>query len=259
MRFRAAVSVLILALITGGCLHDDEEAQTRTVRETVTETETGTGTVPNEAPTILKIYLLREGKVAPVSRSVVADPAVATAAVNELLASGSEAGLTSAIPRATKLSSLTIGGGVATIALTRQLTDRRAQAQLVYTLTQFPTVKRVDFGGARPVGRAAFEAQTPPVLVESPLPGDSVDPGFAATGTANTFEATFNYELRNAADRVISKNFVTATSGSGTRGTFRFTVPYEIDDPQQGSLVVFEISAADGSRINEVEIPLRLG
>jgi hypothetical protein len=57
---------------------------------------------------------------------------------------------------------------------------------------------------------------------------------------------------------VLSKNFVTATSGSGTRGTFKFTVSYELDESQDGRLLVFEVSAEDGSRIHESEIPLRL-
>jgi hypothetical protein len=52
---------------------------------------------------------------------------------------------------------------------------------------------------------------------------------------------------------VIDENFVTATSGTGTRGTFEFTTA-EVDDATM--LVVFETSAEDGSRIHEVEIPL---
>ena len=52
---------------------------------------------------------------------------------------------------------------------------------------------------------------------------------------------------------MVDSNFVTATSGTGTRGTFDFTTK-AVDDV--ASLVVFERSAKDGSRINEVEIPL---
>jgi hypothetical protein len=74
-------------------------------------------------------------------------------------------------------------------------------------------------------------------------------------GTANTFEATFEYELLDAAGKVLSKHFVTATSGSGTRGTYDVTVPFEAPNGL-GKLVVFELSAADGSRIHQVEIPL---
>ena len=57
------------------------------------------------------------------------------------------------------------------------------------------------------------------------------------TGTANTFEATFEYELRDSAGKVVDSNFVTATSGTGTRGTFDFTTK-AVDDV--ASLVVFE-------------------
>ena len=78
------------------------------------------------------------------------------------------------------------------------------------------------------------------------------------TGTANTFEATFNYRLEDAQGNKLAKDFVTATSGSGTRGTFDFTVPFTVDSAQDGKLVVFELSAEDGSVIHEREIPLRL-
>jgi len=77
------------------------------------------------------------------------------------------------------------------------------------------------------------------------------------TGTANTFEANFQYELIDSDGRVIAENFVTATSGTGTRGTFEFTVPFEFTG--DGTLTVLESSAKDGSRINVTEIPLRLG
>ena len=76
-------------------------------------------------------------------------------------------------------------------------------------------------------------------------------------GTANTFEATFQVELLDADGRVVGKRFATATSGSGTRGTFDVTVPFSARKPG-GTLVVYEDSAKDGSRINVVRIPLRL-
>jgi germination protein M len=256
MRFLVVPSALAALIVFAAC--STGETKTVTVERTVTETDTSTG--PNATPTVLTVFFLRGGKVTPVGRSVDAGPAVGSAAVRELLAGPMAANdsVTTAIPAGTTLESLRIRDGVASVTLSRQLTDRRALSQLVYTLTQFASVKRVDFGADAPVGRKAFEAQTPAILVESPLPDESVEPGFAVTGTANTFEATFNYELKDADGRILRKNFVTATAGSGTRGTFRFTVPYEVDEPQDGSLLVFEVSAADGSRIHESEIPLRL-
>jgi germination protein M len=254
MRFLAALSLLTIGLTLSGCLHD-EETTTVTVRETVTET--ATSSVPSEAPALVSLYFLQDGKVWPEQRGITAGQNIATVTIHQLF-EGPMTELTTAIPPELRLGSLTIENGIASIELTPRLPNRQALAQIVYTLTQFPTVRRVAVNDGSPVGRRAFEAQTPAILVESPLGGEEVETGFEVSGTANTFEATFNYELRSASDRVLSKNFVTATSGSGTRGTFRFTVPYEIERPEQGRLVVFEISAADGSRTNERSIPLQL-
>jgi hypothetical protein len=74
-------------------------------------------------------------------------------------------------------------------------------------------------------------------------------------GTANTFEATFEYELLDSAGKALAKHFVTATSGSGTRGTYDITIRFT-SPPGTGKLVVYELSAADGSRIHQVAIPL---
>jgi germination protein M len=264
MRSLGFLSLLVVVLALAGCLHDDDTT-TPTVRETVTQT-TPTATVPSEARTALTLFFLRDGKVAPVARSVSTGPQVGRAALTELLkgllAEDRTAGMHTAIPAGTELGGLAIDDGLATVDLSRTV-PRAAQAQIVYTLTQFPTVTRVLFAAeGRPQGpvrgRGAYEAQTPAILVVSPLPGGEVESGFEVTGTANTFEATFQYELRNSENEVLAEDFVTATSGSGTRGTFRFTVRYDVPSTPFGRLVVFEISAADGSRINEISIPLQL-
>ena len=255
MRFLVVPSALAALILIAACGGGD----TKTVTERVTVTES-TPTAPNQS-TGHVLYFLLNDKVAPVWNDVSSGPAVARAALNALLDGGAEADYETAVPFA-ELRGLTIANGVAEVDLSQSVPPA-GQAQIVYTLTQFPTVERVRFllDGAPQgpaTGRAAYERFTPAILVESPLPGETVEPGFEVTGTANTFEATFNYELKDAAGKVLSKDFVTATSGSGTRGTFRFTVPYEIDEPQNGTLVVFELSAADGSRTHESEIPLEL-
>jgi germination protein M len=107
--------------------------------------------------------------------------------------------------------------------------------------------------------RSDFERFTPAILVESPLAYDEVASPLRVTGTANTFEATFAYELTDTDGRIVDANFVTATSGTGTRGTFDFTTgPFTVPFDGFGALIVFENSAKDGSRINLVEIPLRM-
>ena len=254
MRSAAAVSALCTALAVAGCGGD--ETTTVTVRETVTET--ATTSVPAEAPAIVALYFLQDGKVWPEARGITTDQAIATNTIHQLF-EGTDTELTTAIPPETRLGGLTVDGGVASIQLEPPLTDRKAMAQVAYTLLQFPTVRRVSFNGGRPLAAGAFEAQTPAILVQDPLSGETVEPGFEASGTANTFEATFQYELLDENGGVLAKDFVTATSGNGTRGTFRFTVSYAASGPQPGRLVVFEISAEDGSRTNERSLPLALG
>jgi germination protein M len=258
MRFLVVPSLLAAVIVFAACSGDNGASGTTTATETTTDT--ATASVPSESPAVVSLYFLRDGKIAPVSRGVIAGPQVGTAAVRELLKgpTADDKGVETAIPAGVELESLGITDGIAAVELSKPLPDKAAQAQLVYTLTEFPTVKWVAFGGRAPLARRAFEAQTPAILVVSPLPGESVESGFEVSGTANTFEATFNYELKDASGKVLRKNFVTATSGSGTRGTFKFTVPYAVDKAQNGTLVVFELSAEDGSRINESEIPLRL-
>ena len=167
--------------------------------------------------------------------------------------------MTTALPDDLEISGIVVEDGVAHVELDANLTPE-GLAQLVYTLTGLPTVRSVDLEGRNPVvtgfDRSDFEEHTPAILVESPLADEEVASPLRVTGTANTFEANFQYELEDADGRVIAEDFVTATSGTGTRGTFEFDVPFDFEG--DGTLVVFESSAKDGSRINVAEIPLRM-
>lgn len=208
--------------------------------------------------TSLRAYFLLDGKVQPVSREVPTTQAVARAALDELVEGPTkterELGLTTA-PVGT-FDGVSISDGVAEPKGVINM-KRQALAQLVYTLTQFPTVKAVEISGKR-YTRGDFEDETPFILVESPLPFETVGNPLRATGTANTFEATFEYEVVDPAGKIVDKSFVTATSGTGTRGTFDFRTKPFTSGPGTGALLVFEYSAKDGSRIHEVRIPVQL-
>ena len=245
---KRALLVIAVVIVAAGC-GDDEAALTDT-----STTEPTTLTAP------VRVYWLRDGKVWPAGRDVVT-PGVANAALGELLEGPTEQEeaelqFTTAIPDAIEDAEVSIDDGLAVVQLDVELLDE-ALAQVVYTLTQFPTVERVEIQ-ERIVTRDDFEELTPAILVESPLSFEEVTSPLRVTGTANTFEANFQYELTDTDGRIIAENFVTATSGTGTRGTFEFSVPFEVNFDGVGSLIVFEASAKDGSRINLVEIPLRM-
>ena len=222
---------------------------------------TETTTAPGETSEI-HVYWLRDGKVWPARREVGQTRAIAQAALDELLAGpteqeGADLELTTAIPADMDGVVASVEDGVAAVELSAELPDEPL-AQVVYTLTQFVTVESVDIQGDT-LTRADFEDFTPAILVESPLSFETVTSPLRVTGTANTFEATFSYELTDTDGLIVDENFVTATSGTGTRGTFDFTTkPYTVPFGGVGSLIVFEHSAKDGSRINLVEIPVRM-
>ena len=216
----------------------------------------GETTTGGEETSQATVYFLRNDQVWPVRREVTA-PGTG-AALDELNGgpSGDEESdleLTTAIPDGGVSAS--VAGGVATVEETDL--SEQALAQVVYTLTADPAVTSVEVDG-QPYDRDDFEEFTPSVLVESPLAYDVVSSPLNARGTANTFEATFSFEIKDSEGEVIASDFATATSGSGMRGTFSFAQPFVVEGVEAGSLVVFELSAEDGSRMNEVEIPLEL-
>jgi germination protein M len=221
-------------------------------------------TTTSASTSTVKVYFLRDGKVWPVAREVETGSEPSTEFDNTLaeLMEGPttderrQLGARTAIPEC-EAPAFIVYGSDAGIS-PRCTYSKAALAQVVYTLSELPAVGSVNVDNKR-YTRADFEDQTPGILVESPLPFADVSSPLRATGTANTFEATFNYELTDTDGKIVDENFVTATSGTGTRGTFdfttkKFTVPFE----GVGSLVVFERSAEDGSRTKLVEIPLRM-
>ncbi len=243
---------LAVALVAAGCGGNDAASTTPGTTTTTTTTA---------AKTTISVYFLRNGQVWPVARSSpfsdAAGGALAQLGPGPTAGEKADLGLGTAIPAITFYLAGTQGADRVVRYGPKRSLGRQALAQVVYTLTQFPTVKAVEINGTR-YKRSDFEAHTPPILVESPLSGETVTSPIHVTGTANTFEATFQYELRGADGKIISKHFEMATSGSGTRGTFDFTVPFTVDREEPGKLVVYESSAEDGSRIHVQEIPLEL-
>ncbi|MCX8007639.1 MAG: GerMN domain-containing protein [Coriobacteriia bacterium] len=249
-----------------------------------TDTTTDAGQPKTQKPLTLRVYFPRGDKLGVVAREVPYTKAVATAALTEMLKGPSSVdaayGFHSEVPAGTRLRSVSIRDRVATVDLTGQFDDGGGSlsmfmrlAQLVFTATQFETVDAVAlkldgrpvevFSGEgivldHPMRRADFEDVLPAILVETPLPGASASSPLRITGTANVFEAVFKAEVRDSSGAVVGSKTITASSGTGTRGTFRDAVPFTVTRTQMGSLVVFAESPSDGSRIDVVTIPVKL-
>ena len=256
---RRLVPLVLLAALAAGC--GKSSAPHQASPPTSTAAPTTTESVPPVASTVVRVYFLRDGKVAPVGREVPETRAVAFAALEQLfagpVASDRTDGLTSALPRNASPGAVTLVNGVAVIDLPQL--SRAALAQVVYTLTQFPSVRGVrtarSIGDTKPLMRADFEDVTPQILVETPLPHETVASPLHVRGTANTFEATFHIRLYDGAGRKLLQKFVTATSGSGTRGTYDVSLTFP-DTVEPRWLEVFEPSAENGQPLHIVRIPL---
>jgi len=245
---------------------------------------------PPEVTTVRAYFFLGSfvdnAGLAPVLREVPKTQAVGAAAMKALLAGPNDAELGgrpamyTAIPEGTRFLGLRIDAGIATVNLSREFESGGGSAsvlgrlaQVVYTLTQFPTVEGVRFeldgepvevfGGqgvvlSEPVGRDDYVDQLPTIFVDGPAWGGVLANPGRVRGLANTFEATFRVEIRNGAGRSLAKDRVMATCGTGCWGTFDVSIPYDVGSAGWGTLLVYELSAADGSVVNLTEYPVWL-
>jgi len=216
----------VLASLAVGC------GSTSTATESVT---TATAPVPvSPKPIAVTVFRVDHGLLRPTVEHVPHTDAVASAALGAL-------GLGAAV---------TISDGTASVALDKATQDQAAE--IVYTLTQFATIKRVDVGGRMGLTRDDFASYVPPIFVESPAAGAEVPGTFHVSGTASVFEATLVVQLVRGG-KVILKQSVTASEGAPGRGTFDTTVHAT---PGAVTVAAFSPSAADGTPQHEVDVPV---
>jgi len=259
------------------------EQRATTTSTSISGSDSVTPTTGGQEMTV-NVYFARDEKMSAAGRVIPQTQGVGATSMRALLAGPTDqersAGMTSAIPEGTTLLGLDIKNGIATVDLSKEyasgggsLSMMMRLAQVVFTLTQFPSVQGVSFmldgkpidvlGGEgiiidHPMTRADYEDMSPAILVESPTLGATVSSPVRVTGTANVFEAVFRINIVDGDGLIIADERVQASSGTGTRGIFDVTVKYPSGHAGQGSLIVFENSAKDGSPINVVEIPIVL-
>jgi hypothetical protein len=281
----AAALAIALLLITREQPADDSEVlapSSTSVPTTSIPTSTSPPTTtPTGGPVGARVWFVRNELVATSGRVVTA-PAVARGAIEALLAGPDprevELDLATAIPTGTRMRSIDIDQGDATVDLSGDfvtgggsLSMQLRVAQVVFTVTQFEAVdevtitidgRRVDaIGGegvdATDLTRADVTGVTPAILVESPVPDQPLGDALEVSGLANTFEATILYELVDAAGVVVDDGFATATTGNGTWGTFSFTIDTAGATPGEAILTLWQEDADSGDRADAYEVPLR--
>lgn len=198
--------------------------------------QTTTTHVPvSPSPMALTVFKVENGKLHAESVNVPATQAVAHAALGALGLGGAD---------------VTIDSGTATVNLDDATPEQ--VAEIVYTLTQYSSVQRVDVGGRMGLTRDDVATFTPPILVEKPANGGTVGATFTVSGTASVFEATLVLEVRKGT-AMLSRQTVTASEGAPGRGTFSATVHAPAGHV---TLAAYSPSAEDGSHQHEQDLDL---
>jgi hypothetical protein len=226
--------LLLLAACAAGC--GTTSTVTTTVAAPPPTTTTTTAQIPvSPSPTSVTVFRVRSGVLETEVERVPHTTAVASSALGAL-------GLAAPV---------TIVDGTARVALANASAEQ--VAEIVYTLTQFPSVARVDVAGRTGLTRDDFAAYLPTIFVESPAAGADVPPDFKVSGSAVVFEATLVVELVRDGT-VLEKQTVTASQGAPARGTFAVTL--HAPSPGAATVSAFSPSAANGSPQHQVDVPV---
>lgn len=229
-----AIPLLAAVVLLAGCGSQDASSPApSTIASTPTSTAGGAGAA---APMTLTVYPVRDGVVRPEVAHVPATTGVAAAALRAL-------GLGD-VP-------VSIANGQATVSLPDA--SPAQVAEVVYTLTRFPSVASVDVGGRTALTRADVADYAPLILLDQPAADATVPAQVHVAGSAVVFEASLVVELVRGGT-VLDRQSVTATAGAPERGTFQTTLRAPSAGP--ATVVAFAPSAEDGSPQHEVEVPV---
>jgi germination protein M len=209
---------------------------------------------------------------------------VARAALQELISGQPQTeGAYRVLPAGTTIRGITIKDGLCTVDFSREVLNAAVGAQgeaygiktIVNTLTEFPTIKKVQFlvegkldERARdwwghvglydqPFERDLTYVLEPAIWVTEPKFGARITSPVRVRGDAAVFEATVNIRLVTADGTKLAETVTTASEGAPGRGDFdarvSFTPP---PSGTKGYLEVFWVSPKDGSEKDTVRIPV---
>jgi Spore germination protein len=223
------------------------------------------------------MYLVREVHEIPKSAGV------ARAALAELInGTPVTAGAFKVLPADTKILEVNIQNGLATIDFSEEVLHANVGASgetlgiasIVNTLTEFPTIKKVQFtvnGKAengmdwwghvglynQPFARDLSSVYEPAIWVTAPVDGQTIASPLKITGNARVFEAVVSYRLRDVQGNILAEGNTMAAAGAPGRGDFEASLTFKPLAAGNGQLEVFESSMKDGSDLNKVIIPVK--
>jgi hypothetical protein len=227
-----ATAATLAAVLAAGCGSQKTSSSSPT---TAPQPPTTTAPGPDITKMALTIDKVENGVVVPTSVHVPRTQAVAAASLKAL-------GIDAPVK---------IAAGTATVDFPNPTPEQAAE--IVFTLTRYPSVERVDVGGRTGLTRNDFASYAPTIFVEDPARNERIPPTIRVVGSAVVFEGTLVVELHQDG-QVVHSETVTASAGAPERGLFGTTLHAVQTGP--ATIVIYAPSAADGSHQHQVTIPV---
>ncbi|HZD59165.1 MAG TPA: GerMN domain-containing protein [Anaerolineae bacterium] len=277
------VLLLLLSIALIGCPQLVPRQPTgRTTEPTISPTTT------TEKETTITLYFIEEREdtmfLVPEKRSIPQTKAIARAALEELIKGSKQPGRFSVIPPETKIRSVKIANGLATVDFSKEVLNANVGApgeelgiaQIVNTLTEFPTINRVmflvegrdrgtidgreiqDWWGHVGLSDQPFSRRedliqggkvvSNTVRVESPRAFTSVESPLTVRGQARVFEAQFQVRVLDKNGTVLAE--VPVMSEGFDWGNFSKQISFrKPKEPGRGTVLFFFFSPKDGSEV----------
>ena len=217
--------------------------------------------------TVFQLWFARSGHLWMSRRTVPATITPVRASLDTLLlgptAAERSGGVSTTIPAGTKVRSLSVSGGVATLDLTSAFgqAGRMKLGQLAQTLGQFSTVKTVKLMEAgKPLARFAvgdYGDLLPAITVAAPGIGSTQIGAVAVTGNADVYEGALQVSVLSQAGVVLARTRVNASCGTGCRGFYSAFLRFQVDQQQLGAVVVTSMGGT-GVAAARVRVPVVL-
>lgn len=293
-RYAAAVALVAALtaaalLVLAGCAKPTEKPARTPEPGTPTATETGQPQ-PSE-PTTMQVvvyYVKMDEKntwMVKEAHEVTKTTAVARAALEELVSGEPRTkGAFRVLPAGTRVLGVTVDrDGLCTVDFSREVLNANVGAEgeafgiktIVNTLTEFPTIKKVQFTVEgkiderardwwghvglydQPFSRDLTWVLEPAIWVTDPKPGAQVTSPVTVRGDACVFEATVSIRVVTEDGTKLAETHTNAAEGAPGRGPFsasvKFTPP---PSGTRGFVEVYWASPKDGSEQDLVRIPV---